>query len=195
MDNIKAARSPSNVLANIRAEFGDEIDLNSSAAVDLWNQKKKIRRIRSARKDSDTCVVDMRRRRSRRKRHIPTTPTSNNVPNNSKTKCPSKNTSRRRHLNKQGQKPTYVAAETSDEEISAASSVDSDDLDYGYQYTARVPDSDNDIFDFKYRRHRQHKLDLVSKDIFSDSSSESESDSDSDSSDLSVPTSILICRE
>lgn len=59
---------------------------------------------------------------------------------------------------------------SSDSDISAESSVDSDVLDYDYQYGTHDPGSSADVWNFDKTRHdkTKQKLDLVSEDIFTD---------------------------
>ncbi|XP_060563449.1 DC-STAMP domain-containing protein 2-like isoform X2 [Ruditapes philippinarum] len=101
-------------------------------------------------------------------------------------------------------KGLFYTTDESDEEISSGSSIDTEDLDFDYQYRESslysTLGNKNDLFEYETvrKRRRRRKLDLVSDDIFSDTSSESEHesvDSSSPEANFLEPISVYISRE
>ncbi|XP_053401541.1 DC-STAMP domain-containing protein 2-like isoform X2 [Mercenaria mercenaria] len=92
----------------------------------------------------------------------------------------------------------FYTNDLSDGEISSGSSIDTEDLEFDYQYLELDNETEFTEYENSCRRRRRHKIDLVSSDIFSDTSSESDNGSnDSSSSETFMlePMSVSIRRE
>lgn len=187
-------------MANIRAEFGGfgtGIDLNSSAVANQRSRRRtqksciEVKKAKRVGNDNNNAF----KLRSKCDRNVTALNYEGNEPQLQKRKTNCKNIEVKNakfHPTKL-KRISYYSSDSDDTVLSSGSSIDTDDLDFDYQYQQSC--KENDLIEESYSKPRKHKLDLVSFDVFTDFSSDSDNCESSFKDMYLEPASVQIRRE